>query len=259
MTTTLETALIMDGPNQEMVKDQIDIREQLYNNREVGTLVNVQLPQERIVRLHGVLFDLDPKRYRPGNGCFEPADTPQQFFSNITPVLARHPLVSQAEIRCSGTGLHAILWIDPPIELETAAEQSHWAAAVKAIQRTLPVDPCMPGITALTRAVGSINPKNGVLVETFRKGNPVKRKQVEEYLESLIHAPFRMVAGVLLGGEKIDPCPLCQRKGRKLAILDRQGRCYSGCGMVRLDKVFDLVFAQPEAVAAHASIAKSDC
>jgi hypothetical protein len=224
-----------------------DLREQLYNERAQGRLVDVQLPAERIVRLHGVLFDLDPRLYRAGNGVFEPAATPQAFYDNIKPVLARHPLVAKAEIRCSGTGLHAIVWIDPPVELQTALEQERWGQVVKALQRTLPVDPGMPGITALTRPVGSTNKKNNALVETLAPGQPVSVEEIEEYIRRLQEAPFRVVVGALLGGERIEPCPLCGKTRRKLACFDHTSRCYSGCGQVRLEQVLDHVFAPPPA------------
>ena len=59
---------------------------------------------------------------------------------------------ASAEVRASGTGLHLVLWLKPPLELHSTAEQEYWDHVVRAIQRTVPVDPNMPGITALTVA-----------------------------------------------------------------------------------------------------------
>src|SRR5262245_25980124 len=76
----------------------VDAREQLYNDRQTGTINQVQLPKERITRLHGVLFDLDPHLYLAGNGLVEPDGDPATFYQSIKPVLARHPLAGKAEV-----------------------------------------------------------------------------------------------------------------------------------------------------------------
>ena len=78
-----------------------------------------------------------------------------------------------AEIRLSGTGLHGIIWLAPPVELTSAAEQKKWANLVRAVQCSLPVDPNAPGITALTRAIGSTNSKNGSVVKVLEPGEPI--------------------------------------------------------------------------------------
>jgi hypothetical protein len=118
-----------------------DLREQLVNGRETGTFAEVQLPRERVTTLHGILLDLDPQLYRPGNPVFPPAADPRAFFEQVRPVLDRHPLARHAEVRKTGTGLHAIVLLDPPAELHTAADQARWDALVRAVQCTLPVDP----------------------------------------------------------------------------------------------------------------------
>ncbi len=69
----------------------------------------------------------------------------------------------------SGRGLHLILWFDEPVELPTDRELDRWGAIVKIVQAALPIDPDQPGITACSRAIGSINSKNGaeVVQSTF--------------------------------------------------------------------------------------------
>jgi hypothetical protein len=234
-----------------------DPREQLFNDRREGTFAEVQLPLERITRLHAIMFDLDPKVLRPGNGLFDPADDPVTFHAQVRPVLDRHRLAAHAEVRASGTGLHLLLWLDPPVELKTSEEQIRWAAIVKAVQRTLPVDPDMPGITALTRPVGSTNTKNGAKVCTLAPGRTVQPSEVEDYVRRVGKAPFREVAVVLLGAERVTPCPLCSKKGKRLDVLDRRGKCYGGCGPVHLHQLFDLIYEPRQAPPAQTTESES--
>jgi hypothetical protein len=228
-----------------------DLREQLYNDRKTGTFAEVQLPLERITTLLGFFSDLDPKLYRPGNPLFPPDDDPKRFFDRVRFVLDRHPLARDAEVRATGTGLHLIVGLDPPVELGTAAAQDRWASYVRAVQMTLPTDPNAPGITGLTRAVGSTNSKNGAVVEVLRAGKPVTPRAVEEFVDRLTRAPFREVASVLLGDTQASPCPVCRGEGSRLDVLDREGMCYGACGKVKLAQLLDSVYA-PLAQAAAA-------
>jgi hypothetical protein len=219
-----------------------DVRESLWNEVRTGPASLIQVPGERITRLRGVLLDLDPKRLRPDNTLFSPGGDPRQFYENIRPVLARHPLARHAQIRASGSGLHAIVLLDPAVELETAAAQKKWAAVVRAVQCSLPVDPNAPGITALTRPIGSINAKSGTVVELLEPGEPIDPGRVTEFVEGLTKAPFKTVAMILIGCEHIKPCPICRRDQTHLDILDRVGRCYGTCGRVSLARIFDTIF-----------------
>jgi hypothetical protein len=92
------------------------------------------------------------------------------------------------------------------IDLASAATQARWDALVRAAQLTLPVDLSAPGITALTRAVGSINSKNGVAVKVLRPGKAVDGKAVEEFVARVTRAPFKEVVTVLFGEQRISPC-----------------------------------------------------
>ena len=224
----------------------VDLRESLVNDRKVGTFADVQVAVESITALHGILLDFDPDLLRDDNGIFPPDIAPQSFFEKIEPVLNRHPLARHAEVRATGRGLHAIIFLEPVVELFTGADQIRWKGAAKAVQRTLPVDPRQPGITAVTRPLGSVNGKNGAKVELLRQGKAVSATNVADYLAEVASAPFRTVAGVLLGADRVEPCPFCRKEGSRLDILDRLGKCYRRCGEIRLAQIFDLVYAARE-------------
>jgi hypothetical protein len=106
----------------------------------------------------------------------------------------------------------------------------------------LPVDPNAPGITALTRAVGSINSKNGAVVEVLEPGEPINPSRVIAFLDALVKAPFKTVAMILLGREHIQRCPICRCDGTHLNVLDYAGICYGHCGKVTLASVFDTIY-----------------
>ncbi len=239
-------SLASEPPAGKGPGDRIDLREQLWNEGLTGPAGSIQVPTERITRLRGILLDLDPGKLIAKNPWFPPADDPLQFLANIKPILQRHPLARHAEIRLSGTGLHGILRLDPPVELTSAAEQKWWASVVKAVQCSLPVDPNAPGITALTRPVGSINSRNGAVVKVLESGEPIDPPRVIEFVGGLARAPFRTVAMILMGSEHHQPCPICRRDGTHLDVLDRAGKCYGHCGNVTLARVLDTIYRPVE-------------
>jgi hypothetical protein len=219
----------------------MDEREALFNERAVGPIYAIQIPAERITRLGGILFDLDPKLLIANNPLFPPAAEPRAFYAGIRPVLERHPLARFAEVRSSGTGLHLIVWLQPTVELMNEGEQQRWESIVKVVQRTLPVDPDMPGITAVTRPLGSVNSKNRATVEQLKPGEPVDPLTVEEYLNKVVQSPFKEVALPLLGQLRVSPCPVCQGPGTRLDVLDYRGKCYNGCSKVTLEQLYDCI------------------
>jgi hypothetical protein len=120
----------------------------------------------------------------------------------------------------------------------------------------LPTDPNAPGITGLTRAVGSTNSKNGAVVEVLRAGKAVAAGAVEEFVARLAKAPFKEIATVLLGDTRV-PCPVCLNENSRLDVLDHVGVCYAGCGKVKLEQLFDSVYAPlPRAGGDNASPAR---
>ena len=216
-------SLVASSDLSDLVEDerdlsqQVDWRESLSNGREVGLIHDVSLCLERITRLHGIMIDLDPKFLEPGNSLFPPADDPLEFFRKIEAVLGRHPLLKDAEVRSSGSGLHVLLWLSSPVEMHSEGEQHFWDAIVKAVQASLPSDPNAPGITAMTRPIGSINSKNGSVVKTIRPGKSIDQGRVIEYVNQLAAAPFRGIAQVLLGSDRVEPCPVCKAAGSRFA------------------------------------------
>jgi hypothetical protein len=201
------------------------------------------VPAERITTLHGILLDFDPVLIDPENPYFRPDDDPRAFYSNIRPVLDRHPLARNAEVRSSGSGLHVIIWLDPPVELGTTAEQKEWATIVRTVQCTLPADLNAPGITALTRPLGSVNSQNRALVELFCPGKAVEGSTVKEFVNGLAKSPFKQAALILLGETCVSPCPSCQCEGSRLEVGDNVGFCYNGCGKVEIKQLYDRIYA----------------
>ena len=225
-----------------------DTRSALFNEGADGPAPEIQRTAEEITRLLGFVADLDPGLLIPGNPIFPPDADPRRFHERIRPALDRHPIYRDAEVRSSGTGIHLIVRFAPPIELATAADQAYWANLVLAVQRSLPTDPNAPGVTGLTRPVGSVNSKNGAVVETLRPGRPIDPIRVVEFVAAMGEAPFRTVAMVLLGADRPAPCPICRAPGSSLGVLDRVGKCY-GCGKVNLEGLYGAVM-RPEPVEA---------
>jgi hypothetical protein len=225
-------------------KLRVDWREQLYNDRSSGPIKKVQLPASMITRLYGILLDIDPNLFRKTVVSSRIRANPRLFYKKrLRAWLSRHAALRDAEVRISGRGLHVIIWLEKPVEFASDAERQRWSGIVRAVQAVLPVDPDMPGITALTRPCGSINSKNGAAVELLRPGKPVSQEPVLQLFELLRTKPFGTVMGVLFGTERATPCPVCRQAESTLTALDVEGRCYGSCGNVRLGQLFDALLA----------------
>jgi hypothetical protein len=219
----------------------VDWRKQLFNHVETGPIELVQLPAEAITRLHGILFDLDPSILRPELASGALMLDPEALFGQVVrPWLERHPALKDAEVVCSGRGLHVIPWLDRPVEFTTDGERRKWAGIVRAVQAVLPTDPDAPGITALTRPVGSVNAKNGAVVRRLKNGHPVSVDAILDLFAQMRIRPFRTVMRLLFGDERVAPCPVCRTECTSLAGLDRHGRCYGSCGTVPLFRLYDV-------------------
>ena len=228
-----------ENPN----KNQVDFREQLCNEGRSGPITKVSLPEVMITSIRGIMLDFDPSRFKPEWRSGE-LGNPISFFEElIGPMLARHPVLAKAEVRFSGQGLHVIIHFSDPIEFKTEADRQLWKAIVKVIQRLLPTDPDCPGITAMTRPIGSVNSKNGAIVTQLHKGEPVKGEEVLGLFNLAHTSPFRTVARLLFGSERIQPCPICNGPESQLNAMDREGNCYGRCGKVRFYQLFDVFFA----------------
>lgn len=224
---------------------QLDRREQLYNECRKGSIKRVQVPEVMITSLSGILLDIDPLRFRrasvPPRSRLDPAKFYNRFMRKM---LRRHPVLEKAEVRMSGTGLHIIMRFAKPVVFSSDSDRQRWAGIVKAIQRLLPTDPDCPGITAVTRPVRSINSKSNRKVQQLHQGEPVPVEEVITLFEELCISPFRTVASLLFGTAQIEPCPVCRADGSRLEVMDRVGKCYGGCGKVRLGNLYD-IFLRP--------------
>ena len=222
--------------------DNVDHREALFNGGAIGPIEHIQVSAERIVSLCGVLFDLDPHLIRQGPLTPTVPHAPPEFYATlIRPMLERHPVLAKAEVRNSGRGLHAILRFTQPVEFNDSGDRDRWRGIVEVVQAALPIDPDQPGITATTRAIGSVNGKNGATVMLLAPGEPVTAEEVMGLFDELVAAPFRTVMRILTGSETIEPCPICEKADSKLSAQDRAGLCYGSCGKVKLADLYDLV------------------
>jgi hypothetical protein len=222
------------------VAERVDLREQTFNGRESGPIDRVQLPVENITTLHGIVLDLDLGLLRADGPAPLDLSGPEEYArATLLPMLSRHPALRGAEVRDTGRNLHTIVWLDPPIEFQDDGQRRRWAGIVRAVQAALPIDPDQPGITALTRPVGSVNGKTGREVRVLRPGTPVPADEVLRLYDRLARSPFRTVMEILLGSDRVSPCPCCRAEGSSLAALDREGRCYGSCGRVRLERLYD--------------------
>lgn len=223
---------------------RIDWREQTFNDGLAGPVERVSTPRDLITRLRAVVIDVDtkylnPALYAPGNGT----DAFRLYDRTVGTWLDRHPLWSNAEVRHTGSGLHVLIHVDRGVAFDSTADRDRWAAVVRAMQNTLPSDPNAPGLTALTRPIGSVNSKTGRAVEQLRPGTPVAPESVLQFVETLRRRPFATVAGILHGTDRVAPCPVCRADGSTLAAFDRVGQCYAKCGPVKLAQLFGTFMA----------------
>ena len=226
----------------------IDAREQPYNSRETGPIDRVQLPVENITVLHGIVLDVDLDLYRPDGPTPLDLSSPRAFAdSTLIPMLDRHAALRGAEVRDSGRNIHVIVWLAEPVVLADDGTRRRWAGMVKVIQASLPIDPDMPGITALTRPVGSINSRTNRPVAILRPGTPVPASELLKLHDQMTRTPFQAVMGILFGPDRVSPCPICRAAGSSLAALPRHGQCYGSCGKVKLERLYD-VFLAPRAL-----------
>jgi len=223
----------------------VDERLQLFNEQLRGSIHDVSVAEAAITSLHGILLDFDPDRLHPNAASRADRDDPKRLWANVVePWMQRHPVFAKARVVASGRGLHAILRFSSAVDFTSECEREYWAAVVQVVQKLLPTDPDCPGITALTRPLGSVNGKNGETVRLLDAGQPVNPDEVLALCADVVARPFAIVAGLLFSSKRITPCPVCQVDSSRLDILDQVGMCYGGCGKVQIGQLFDL-FLQP--------------
>jgi hypothetical protein len=238
----------VDQCNEMPAQEAVDFRESLVNDRLSGIISDVSIPQDMITTLHGIMLDFDPDLYDPALLPADAGQSPLAFYERLLkPILEHHPVYGAAEVRDTGRGLHAIIWLDPPVVFKSEGDRQRWSSAVKVLQKVVPSDPHAPGITAMTRPVGSLNGKTGRQVTVLKKGHPVPQSDVLKLVEGIRAAPFEMVAKILFG-ERTSPCPVCRKTGTRLGVFKTNGLCYGGCGKVPPSSLLDVFFAQKTSV-----------
>jgi hypothetical protein len=222
-----------------------DIREALYNDRLVGPAPRIQRPREGVVRVSGLVIDLDADILKP-NPWFPPGDTAESFYAAIRPALDRHPVLRHAEVRDSGRWLHAIIHFAEPVDLKTARDQKRWTALHRVLTSSVPSDPGAPALIALTRPAGSTNSKTGRTVRVLREAAPVPATVVTDWAEEVGRKPFATLGRVFFG-ERVAPCPFCGTEGSHLDVGDVVGFCYGGpCRHVRVRRVLEPFLRGPQ-------------
>jgi hypothetical protein len=158
---------------------QLDLRESLVNEGAVGKIEAVSIGKESIGVIRGILFDLDRKFMKENPYWGKLSDDPKADFETcILPMLKREPVLEKSEVRFTGNGYHVLIWLAPQVELETPGDRKRWEGLIKTIQCLLPIDPNQPGITAMTRPIGSINGKNQKAVERLKSGDGVTEEEL---------------------------------------------------------------------------------
>ena len=236
-----------NGKERKRQRPSRDARKQLFNEGNVGRIEKIQVSTERIVQLNGILFDLDPDILQECSLLPSISRDPKTLFEEVVkPMLLRHPVLAKCEVRDSGRGLHAILNFAEPIRFDDERTRQRWASILQVVQVALPIDPDQPGITATTRALGSVNAKNGRKVRRLHKGEPVTAEEVLGLHDEMCATPFRTVFRILTGEQALQPCPFCDQDDSKLKALDHVGDCYGSCGRIALDRLYDLVLKPRE-------------
>ncbi len=231
----------MNPKTRKTILLQPNCRKALFNEAEVGLLEQIQRPVDQITSLRGVMYDIDPDKFVGGPFTESAEAGADQFYDDVVEHwISRHAVLNNAEVRATGTGLHVVLWVDPPIELKDEADRERLAARVQIIQAALPIDPLQPGIAATTRYLGSINSKNGATVRRIRKGTAITGDQLVLLCNDMAGRPFKTLSSILLGAESLTPCPLCGAEGSRLVAQDFFGRCYA-CGNVKVDSLLNYI------------------
>ncbi len=229
-----------------------DQREALFNSGAVGTFKDVMVQRHEVSQIRGILLEIDGECLRTGTIIDKlPADGFELYELHVRGWLVNHPLLSKAEVRFSGRGLHCILRFETPIEIKSDRRRELWDTLVKAVQRCLPSDPEAPSLLAMTRPLGSVNSKTGRHVELIKEGEPVTELEVLLFVEDLTYRGFATISQILFGSTTISPCPICRKQDSTLhgaapryrsrdPHVTNRGSCYH-CGKVTLATLLDLV------------------
>jgi hypothetical protein len=209
-----------------------DDRESLVNERGRGPANRIALKVDAVTSIFGFMNDLDCGILDPAVVGEECVESPEALYErHVQHWLDRDPVLAKAEVRDSGGGLHPILWLDEPIIVASGGAQM-WNAVARGICDALPGDPNLHGIIALTRPVGALNNKYDPPreVRLLREGQPVTRAEILDLSRRVTEQPARLWMRLFFGGERAEPCPLCNKESLGVAGY-WQCRCY-GCGRI---------------------------
>lgn len=223
-------------------ESQPDLREQMFNEGLIGPIKEVQVSAARITQVRGLMFDLDPGLLQSDGSLGKIPDSPAEFYGKvIKPMLARNPVLDKAEVRNSGSGLHVILRFHEPYQCDTDAAREDISRVAEVVMCLLPIDPLQPGITALTRPIGSVNGKNGAIVKPLAPGEPITYAEVRTLAVQFVASPLSMICEVLFGSDRISPCPVCRHPGSTLVVVPHCGTCYA-CGKVTITHLWSELY-----------------
>lgn len=213
-------------------RDDNDERESLVNDRRRGTKYEITPKVEEVTAIHAIMNDVDTKTLDPavvGAECVESAEA--LYRQRVGEWLDRDPVLRKAEVRDTGGGLHIILRLDQPI-ICSAGDAREWDHIARGLRNTLPGDPNLNGVIALTRPVGAKNSKYDPPreVRLLRPGEPVTRAEILDLNRRVTEQPARLWMRLFFGGERTSPCPLCGSENTSLGVAGRwQVMCYE-CG-----------------------------
>jgi hypothetical protein len=244
-----------DGSSSARGED--DIREALFNGAECGPANKIAIPRDEVAAINGLLIDVDNKLLDPEVIGRESADSPDVLYeAHVRHWLDRDRLLSLAEVRNTGGGLHVILRPNEPL-LCKPDQQQLWDDIAKGIRLALPGDPKVLGINSMTRCIGELNRKYDPPreVRMLRKGSPVSRNDVLDLVDRLEKNAAAVWMNMFFGGERTSPCPLCLGDGTSLGIAGGHTvRCYH-CGNQPASKLlmrfYADAFVSPNKEVAH--------
>lgn len=221
--------------------DRNDDRETLCNAALMGPARDIQYAAEEIVELRCVMIDLDPRYLSTSLPWGDSLGDPRRLWhEHLRPGLTLIGLAEWCEARLSGTGLHLIISFSTPVSIDSNRDRQVWDARIRVLQSLLLGDPHSPGITALTRPVGSINTKNQALVETIHAGQLITAEQFAIVVDQLAAEPARTVMQYVYGTDRVTPCPYCGGDGTTCSALSRNTLSYGCCAKRDISDLFRL-------------------
>jgi hypothetical protein len=222
-------------PSPIAVRGEADLRELLVNGGQQGTARTIATKVENVSVVNGFMIDLDCCILNPevlGQESIDSADVLYQ--DHVAKWLDRDPVLCKAQVRNSGNGLHVLLRLDQPEDVEPKLVREVDALA-KALHNALPGDPNLNGLNAMTRPVGCQNTKYQPPreVRCLREGDVVSIDEIFDLNSRLTSEPARFWMQILFGGHRVEPCPFCGTESLGVAGAWKV-RCYS-CGLIDAD------------------------